>query len=185
MKKTRQNNLIIGSDTLFNSRHKNGFYDLFKNDHDIFMLETNKPNYVNDLVESIKGHMSLDYTHKVFIGSGKDIYILFDLYLQYGIYFDAAVLVNGTYSNTIYMDEKTFRYKELVDGLSKKTEIYNLHGKLNKYEELPFAKINQKIDTYIPPTMSSRYSLEAYGLIVYGLYEQNGLSNSVGRVSYL
>jgi len=185
MKKTRQNNLIIGSDNLFNAKHRDSFYNLFRNEHDIFMLEANKTRNIDSIAESITSKMDLDYNHKVFIGSHEDTYLFFDLYLNYGIVFDAAVLVNGSYSNTIYLDPHNYRYNELVDGLSHKTQIYNLYGKLPKHESLPFAKVNQPIGTYIPASMSSRFSLEAYGLIVYGLYEQTGLENSIGRLSYL
>jgi len=185
MKNIRQNNLIIGSDNLFNAKHKDSFYNLFRNEHDIFMLENHKTRDVDFIAEAIKAKMSLDYNHKVFIGSGEDVYLFFDLYLEYGIIFDGAILINGTYSNTIYLDPSNYRYTELVDQLSHNTEIYNLYGKLSRHEQLIFAKVNENIPTYIPPSMSSRFSLEAYGLLVYGYYEQTGLSNHIGRLSYL
>lgn len=185
MKNIRQNNLIIGSDILFGSRHKSGFYDLFRNEHDIFMLESSKLRNNKDLIDSIKSLLSMDYQHKVFVGVGKDNYFLFDLYLEYGLVFDAAILINGSYSDTIYLDPEYYGYKELSNNLTQKTQIYNLYGKNSKHESLDFATVNQNVGTYIPPQMSSRFSLEAYGLLVYGLYEKTGLENSIGRLSYL
>lgn len=185
MKKFRQDNLIVGSDTLFLPRHRDGFYNLFKNDHDIFMLESHKTRDNDQLVQSLQNHLSSDYNHRVYIGSKQDVYLLFDLYLNHNIAFDAAVLINGSYSGTIYMDPRNYRYKELSQKLPLHTKIYNLYGKLPKYESLEFASINQQIPTVLPPQMSSRFSLEAYGLVVYDHYGQSSLSSSVGRLSYL
>lgn len=185
MKRLRPHNLIIGSDSLFTPRHKEGFSNTFRDDHNIFMLESYRTRDNHEVAQSIQNHLSSDYDHKIYMGYKQDTYLLFDLYLNHNIVFDAAVLINGSYTGTIYMDPQNYRYRELSEGLATKTKIYNIYGKLSKYEPLEFASVNQQITTILPAHLSSRFALEAYGLIVYDLYEQMYLPDTMGRISYL
>lgn len=176
----KNNKLIIGSDRLFSQDHKNGFYDLFKNEHNIYKVDRSSINSTKEVYPSIQYHLDQDYTHKVFIGCYDDVDILFDLYLDHGVSFDVAILANGRFS-----DYPRIKDKRLVNDLPKVTQIYNLYGKMFSNEPLPFAQINQHIPTLISPSISSKFSLEAFGLLVYGFYGLNYLEDSVGRVSYL
>jgi hypothetical protein len=172
--------LIIGSDKLFSQKHKNSFYDLFKNEHNIYKIDKSSINSAQDIYSSIEYQLDQDYSHKTFIGCYEDVEILFDLYLDHNISFDAAVFVNGRFSSYPRINDK-----RLTNDLAKDTKVYNLYGKGFLNQPIAFAHINQQIPTLISPSFSSRFSLEAFGLLVYGHYDVNYLEDTTGRVSYL
>ena len=178
--KMKSNNLIIGSEKLFSKNNKYGFNDLFKEDHDIRLVFKDGEETARNIAPTVHYLLESDYKHKTFIGCNQDAELLFDLCLDHNITFDAAVLINCRYSNYFRVDNS-----RLVKKLQKKTKIFNLHGRLYKNETLPFAQENQYIPTILSPSLSSRYSLEAYGLLVYGVYQQNYLDSVLGRVSSL
>jgi len=176
----KSNKLIIGSEKLFTKDNIYSFSNLFNDEHDIRLVYKDTDQTASDLSATIHYLVESDYKYKTFIGCNQDAELLFDLYLDHNIVFDAAVLINCRYSNY-----SRINHPALAKKLAKKTKIFNLHGKLYRNETLPFAQENQYIPTLISPSLSSRYSLEAYGLLVYGVYQQNYLDRVLGRVSSL
>jgi hypothetical protein len=176
----KNDKLIIGSNELFSQKYKNSFYDLLKNEHNIYKVDRSSINSTQDIYESIKYHMDNDYKYKTFIGCYDDVEILFDLYLDHNISFDTAIFVNGRFSTYPRINDQ-----KLSTGLANTTKIYNLYGRGMSNQPLTIAHINQYIPTFISPELSSKFSLEAYGLLVYGVYQLNYLEDTTGRISHL
>jgi hypothetical protein len=184
MKNKRSDNIIVASRKLFKDSKYNKFTPLLKDDHDIFLLPDTSNQKVSALrahqvSSSLKEHLSSDYLNKTFIGLKEDVYVLFDLFLDHGIFFDTAILINGSYSQY----PRSLR-RELYD-LGAYTKIYNFYTHWVKHEDLDIAAVNQYLPTIVPAQYSERAALEVFGTLVYGPYGRVELDSKPGTLSYL
>ena len=178
-----QDNIIIGSESLFQGSITNSFTKLFSKEHDIALIPNNDKINLQDklmnLYMSLLDVEELDYDNKIFIGYQKDCYLLFELFSKYNYSFDAAVLINCEIHN-----EKGYEEYSLAK-ISTRTKVYNLFGKMTKYRALPFAHVNQEIPKYLSPLASPMYAQEACGLITYDFYKKMFLADNYGEMILL
>jgi hypothetical protein len=109
-------------------------------------------------------HWEIQYFSRVFVGVGQDCLYLFDLYSDYGIVFDTAVLINFDFS--AMKNENA-----ITKGIKDHTKIYNFYSNDKKYAENNLAHVNQYIPTKFPPAFSKRFALETAGVLTYDSYE--------------
>jgi len=184
MKNKRSDNIIVASRKLFTQNKYNKFTPLLEDDHDVFLLPDTSEQSISALralrvAEPLKNHLSSDYLNKTFIGLKEDAYVLFDLFLDHGIFFDTAILINATYSQY----PRALR-RELYD-LGAYTKIYNFYTHWVKHEDLDIAATNQYLPTIVPAQYSERTALEVFGTLIYGPYGRVELDNKPGTLSYL
>lgn len=192
MNNTDKKKLLIISEELTKSVGKNQFLSLFTKEHDIIVIDYSFEKDIKDpkkngsslrsrtkkMYVKLKPYLEADYSHMVFIGFGDDGHYLFELFLDKGIVFDGAVLINCNleqYSN--WNDPK-------IKQLLKKTKIWNFYSKSH------LACRKQSLNNFLIPTrrspqFNSRYSLESYGVIMYGVYARLSLLNQIGNIRML
>lgn len=162
---------LLGSEKLF-INPINNFSNQFKYDHTIILIESHDRNHMTE--QEIKAktkqyyrnlaiHWELNYQSRVFVGFGQDCLYLFDLYTDYGIVFDAAILINFDFS--------VFRNNEIITkGIKDHTKIYNFYNYNKKFTDTTLAHVNQHIPTRVSPTFSRRFALETAGVLTYDTY---------------
>jgi hypothetical protein len=170
--------LIIGSNKLFTY---NNILTQFAYDHDIITYTYNdklslKAN-TKIVYKNISYHIRQDYDSIVFMGTHVDSNLLYGLYDDKNLVFDAGVLVNY----------KTLSREGEVDldtqwNISKETDIYTFNT--NKKDTLPpvaHLKDHQYVPSILGNVRSRRLAMEIFGCVVYGTYNINGLegANSV------
>jgi hypothetical protein len=189
MEHTNRKKLLIISEELTKSSGSSQFLSLFTKEHDIIIidydfLQNEKDQSLNlrsrtkKIYNYLKPYLETNYSHKVFIGSREDGHYLFELFLDKGIVFDGAVLINCNINEYPNWD------KSKLSSMFKKTRIWNFYSK-NHLE-----CHTQKLESHLIPTrrsphFNSRYALEAYGVIVYGLYGRLALMKQTGSVKML
>jgi hypothetical protein len=189
MKHTDHKKLLIISEELTKPPGGNQFLSLFTKEHDIIVidygfLQDEKDRPLNlrartkKMYTKLKPYLETDYSHKVFIGFREDGYYLFELFLDKGIVFDGAVLINCNVN-----DYTAANYAKLAP-LFKKTKIWNFYSR-NHLECHKQDMDNQMIPTRRSPQFNSRYALESYGVIVYGVYGRFGLMEKTGDIKLL
>ena len=175
-----QDNLIIGSESLFRGSLTDSFTKLFSREHDIALIANDEkldPELrVMQLYIFLAEMDELQYDKKIFIGYQDDCFLLFELFSKYDYTFDAAILINCEVHN------KSGYAQYSLAKLSTRTKVYNLFSKLTKYTALPFAHVNQEIPKYLSPLVSSVYAQEACGLITYDFYQKMFLLDNYGEM---
>jgi hypothetical protein len=191
MKHTNHKKLLIISEELTKSPSGNQFLDLFTKEHDIIMidyefLQDKKDEPLNlrartkKMYTNLKPYLETSYSHRVFIGFAEDGYYLFELFLDKGIVFDGAVLIN---CNVNGYTEANF---DKLAPLFKKTKIWNFYSR----NHLECRNSVQGFNNYMIPTIrspqfNSRYALETYGVITYGVYGRLSLLEQRGSIQML
>ena len=173
--------LLIGSEKLFLTPIRNNFAEEFKDEHFIILMDHHdrsaltseelrlkKKEYYNQL----SLHWEVNYTSRVFVGYGQDCLYLFDLYTDFGIIFDAAVLIDFNFDSIT-------TGKSIINGIKKHTKIYNFYSDDKTFKDEDLAHTNQYIPTRIfSPTMSKRFAQETAGVLTYEIYNQLCLQHS-------
>lgn len=189
MKNTNHKKLLIISEELTKSPHKNQFLSLFTKEHDIIVIDY---DFLQDKKEQpltlrtrtkkmyvkLKPYLEANYSHMIFIGYGQDGHYLFDLFLDKGIVFDGAVLINCNIN-----DYPQWNDSKLAPML-KKTPLWNFYSK-NHLECRKQGLNNYLIPTRRPVQLNSRYALETYGVITYGVYGRLSLLEQTGSIQML
>lgn len=184
--------LLIISEDLTKSVGRNQFLSLFTKEHDIIIIDHSFEKDIKDpkknssslrsrtkkMYVKLKPYLEADYGHIVFIGLGDDGQYLFELFLDKGIAFDGAVLINCNLS------EHSQWANPAVAQLLKKTKIWNFYSK-NHLSCRTQGLDNFLIPTKRSPQFNSRYSLESYGVIMYGVYARLSLLNQIGSIKML
>lgn len=189
MKHTNHKKLLIISEELTKSPGNSQFLSLFTKEHDIIVidydfLQDKKDQSLNlrartkKMYVKLKPYLEADYSHTVFIGYGQDGYYLFELFLDKGIVFDGAVLINCNVN-----DYTAINYTKFTQ-LLKKTKIWNFYSK-NHLECRKQGMDNYMIPTRRSPQFNSRYALETYGVITYGVYGRLSLLEQAGNIQML
>jgi len=191
MKNADKKKLLIISEELTKSVGKNQFLSLFTKEHDIIVIDYSFEKDVKDpkkngslksrtkkMYVKLKPYLEADYSHMIFIGSGDDGHYLFELFLDKGIVFDGAVLINCNVND--YTDINYAKFTQLL----KKTKIWNFYSK-NHLECRKQGMNNFLIPTRRSPQFNSRYALESYGVIMYGVYARLSLLDQVGNIRML
>jgi hypothetical protein len=175
-----QDNLIIGSESLFKGSLTDSFSKSFSKEHDIALIAKDEDLSLDDRVMNLYTSLikmdELEYDKKIFIGYQDDCFLLFELFTKYDYSFDAAVLINCE------IHSRSGHPKYSLAKLSTRTKVYNLFSKLTKYTALPFAHVNQEIPKYLSPLVSSVYAQEACGLITYDFHQKMFLSDNYGQM---
>lgn len=168
--------LIIATDKLF---VHNAIATEFAKAHDILTFTYN-PNM--SLSQNTKVvwknalyHVQQKYESMVFMGTGSNCNLLYSLYEDKNLEFDAGVFVN-------YKEPKDIINLKLQEQVSKITDIYTFGtSKKNTLPPVAYVKDHQCVNTLFGTTRSKRLALEIYGCVVYGTYHANTLeeTNSV------
>lgn len=192
MKNTDKRKLLIISEELTKSVGKNQFLSLFTKEHDIIVIDYLFEKDVKESSQDIpslrvrtkrmylklKPYLEANYSHTVFIGAGDDCQYLYELFLDKGVLFDGAVLINFD----------SFKYENAtnpkLEQVHKKTKIWNFYSK-NHLQCRRHGLNNYCIPTRRSPQFNSRYALETYGVILYGLYGRLSLLEDKGNVKML
>lgn len=191
MKNADKKKLLIISEELTKSVGKNQFLSLFTKEHDIIVIDYSFEKDVKDpkkngslksrtkkMYVKLKPYLEADYSHMIFIGSGDDGHYLFELFLDKGIVFDGAVLINCNVND--YTDINYAKFTQLL----KKTKIWNFYSK-NHLACRKQGMNNFLIPTRRSPQFNSRYALESYGVIMYGVYARLSLLDQIGNIRML
>jgi len=189
MKHTNHKKLLVISEELIKSSGKNQFLSLFTKEHDIIVIDY---NFLQDndnqevklrsrtkkIYMRLRPYLESGYTHMVYVGYKDDGYYLLDLFMDKGIVFDGAVLINCNLNQYPHWDDKK------LTPLFKKTQIWNFYSK-NHLECRKQGLNNFTLPTRRLPQFNSRYALETYGVIVYGVYDRLSLLEPIGSVEML
>jgi len=188
MKHTDHKKLLIISEELIKSPNKDQFLSLFTKEHDIIVIdynflqdngkEVNLRSRTKKIYMKLRPHLGLGYSHMVYIGYKDDGYYLLDLFMNKGIFFDGAVLINCNLNEYPYWNDQR------LAPLFKKTPIWNLYSE-NHPECRKQGLNNFVLPTKYSPQFNSRYALESYGVIVYGVYGKLSLLEPAGNIQML
>lgn len=162
--------LIVGSEKLFQPNH---ILEQFSLDHDVLTYSYNdnltlKANS-KVLYKLLKSHLAKGYDRLVFMGHEVDCNLLYELYDDKGLKFDAGVFIN---------------YKKTDDGevslitqehLFMETKIYSFSTQGNEKRPVAYLTDHQSLRTVFGTIRSKRLAQEIYGCVVYGAYEMNSL----------
>lgn len=192
MKTTSKRKLLLISEGLTKSVGKNQFLSLFTKEHDIividYLFEKNPKDRSQDdlflrsrakkMYLKLKPYLEANYSHTVFIGLGDDCQYLYELFLDKGIVFDGAVFINYDWRKYQNLDDRK------ITQLYKKTKIWNLYSKSHLKSRMSGLE-NYCIPTRLSPQFNSRYALEAFGIILYGIYARLSLLDDIGNLKML
>jgi len=188
MKHTSEKKLLIISEELVKSPNKNQFLSLFTKEHDIIVIdydflknndqEVNLRSRTKKIYMRLRPYLEFGYSHMVYVGYKDDGYYLLDLFMDKGILFDGAVLINCNLNDYPHWNSQK------LAPLFEKTPIWNFYSKNH-----PGCR-KQGLDNFMIPTrrspqFSSRYALETYGVITYGVYGRLSLLEPSGNVQML
>jgi hypothetical protein len=162
--------LIVGSEKLF---QPNNILEQFSIDHDVltFSYNDNLSLKANSkvLYKVLRSYLAKGYDKLVFMGHGIDCNLLYELYDDKALKFDAGVFVN---------------YKQSSDGevslitqehLFMETKIYSFSTQGNEKRPVAYLTDHQSLRTAFRTIRSKRLAQEIYGCVVYGAYQMNGL----------
>lgn len=164
---------VCASEKLFNAPIGNNFVNEFKDGHIITLMDhhdrsTMTPEEIKtktrEYYYKLSIHWETKYHSRAFIGLGQDSLYMFDLYSDYGIIFDAAVLINFDFS--AIKNENV-----ITKGIKDHTKIYNFYSNDKKFTDSNIAHVNQYIPTKLSPALNKRFALETNGVLVNGSYE--------------
>lgn len=168
--------LIVASEKLFIS---NSILNEFSKDHDILTfnynptldLETN----ARAIWKRIKTHLDNSYERISFIAHGIDCNVIYSLFKDRNLDFDAAVFVD-------YQKPDTLGILPTYENALKnsKVKIYSFSTRNKKETPLAIIQSHQSLPWYYT-TRSRRLAQEIYGCIVYDAYQQNYLSGANSR----
>jgi len=169
-------NLIVGSEKLFQA---NNILEQFSTDHHILTFKYN-PEFTpltnsKILYKAIRTHLSNDYAKMTFMGHETDCNLLYELYKDKGIIFDAAIFVNYSrdYDNSLYGQNVT------QQALSEeKTKIYSFYTTNSYNQRALYTESHQYIPSMFKNIRSKRLAQEIYGCTVYGGYQMTSLGKS-------
>lgn len=189
MKHTNHKKLLIISEELIKSPGNNQFLSLFTKEHDIIVIDHDFLQDMKDqsstlrsrtkkMYVKLKPYLEASYSHTVFIGFGEDGYYLFELFLDKEIVFDGAVLINCNLNQYINCNDP--KIKQVL----KKTKIWNFYSK-NNLECRRQGLNNFPVPTKRSPRFNSRYALESYGVILYGVYNRLSLLKEIGSIQMI
>ena len=192
VKNNDKKKLLLISEELTKSVGKNQFLSLFTKEHDVividYLFEKNPKDRTQDdlflrsrakkMYLKLKPYLEADYSHMTFIGLGDDCQYLYELFLDKGIVFDGAVFINYDWFDYQNIDNPK------IAQVHKKTKIWNLYSK-NHLRARRTGMENYCIPTRRSPQFNSRYALESYGVIMYGVYGRLSLLNEVGNIKML
>jgi len=163
------NNLVLCSDKFLRTKAPwkidRSLMGQLRHDHMVATFDSQryKEDYLavgKDIIKTLRRLIKNNhYDHIVFIGLGSDCQLVSTLYMQYGIEFDTAFLINNPYATKIYNPIVPF------------CAVYNLYTRpelSSRYFE--GAEVNQYIKTLVPAHMSNRVALEISGLLMYDRY---------------
>lgn len=170
---TMPNNFMIISDRLLRTkapwRLNDSLFGSLSKDHWIVSIDTQKydnfdfgQKIYKSISKILKNHT---FEKKVFIGYRHDCDLLSSLWLQFNISFDAAIFIDNIHPAMVF------------ESVPKQTTIYNLSSK-REFPRIPFAVLNQHVKTHLPSHMSKRMAQEAFGILLYGVYNKNFLDDS-------
>ena len=156
-----QRTLLVGSEKLFQA---NNILNQFSKEHDIYLYSYNenislKAN-AKALYREILPLLRENYEQVVFMGYGSDCNLLYGLYDDKGLKFDAGVFVN-------YLHE----HLEL-----DKAKIYSFVTKGNKKRPVEYLTDHQYVKSLFGTIRSKRLSQEIFGCVVYGAYNKDCLT---------
>lgn len=170
--------LIIGSNKLFNS---NTIATQFAKAHDIFLFNydpklTLKAN-TKELWKEISYHIRQDYDSVIFMAQGVESNLLYTLYEDKGLIFDAGVFVNYKTSPQTGPVSMATQWE-----VYQKTKLYTFSTK--KEDTLPpiaHLQDHQYVPSLFGTVRTKRLAQEMYGCVLYGAYQALGLeeTNSV------
>lgn len=180
---TMPNNILVGSEKLFRTKAPwkidRSLLGTITNDHLVLLFDECKDNKTykktaKKLAKQLTYMNTIQTDKLIFIGLGHDCRIVMDLYLNHGFKFDAAVLINNTYSPT--------KYDPILDHCS----IYNFYtNKEYSMLDIDGAEVNQHIKTKLPAHMSNRVAQEVFGCLLYQTYERTYLDNVPAIIRYV
>ena len=169
--------LIVASEKLFIS---NSLLKEFMKDHDIltFNYDTSIDLEENSREVWKKFIMNLDYSYDkiVFMGHGVDCNIIYPLYRNKKLDFDAAVFVDYKNPDTLLIPPS---YEEALR--KSKVKIYSFSTRNKKETPSAIIQSHQSLPWY-HTTRSYRLAQEIYGCIVYDTYQENYLSGANSKL---
>lgn len=166
-----QRSLIVGSQTLFQA---NNILTEFAIGHDIYLFSYNdnltlKAN-AKALYRELLPLLRQNYEHITFMGHGVDCNLLYGLYEDKNLKFDAGVFVN-------YKAEKYGIESHIHEHLElDKAKIYSVVTKGNKKRPVEYLTSHQYVNSLFGTIRSKRLAQEIFGCVVYGAYNKDCLS---------
>lgn len=165
--------LLVASEKLFIS---NSLLRQFAKDHDILSFNYNHSMDLESNARAIWGKIKLnldkDYEKIVFIAHGVDCNVLYYLYRDRNLNFDAAVFVDYDTPDTLGV---TPRYTNALK--QSKVKIYSFATMAKKITPPEAVQSHQSLPWYYT-TRSSRLAQEIFGCVVYDAYQENYLSGT-------
>ena len=160
--------LMIVSQTLIPS---NKIFEEFKEDHDFYFFEYNPQlsllSNCKRVYKDIKEYIMSDYQHIVFMGHGQDCNVLYGLYEDKNLVFDAGVFVNYESPTNESVPH------QVKDSMSPETKIYSYSThKKNLDQPIIGISIHQYVPTLLGGFNSKRLAQEIYGAVVYDTYSE-------------
>jgi len=162
--------LIVGSEKLFLA---NNILEEFSIDHDILTFSYDKDLTLKAnskiLYKALKTPLAKGYSKIVFMGHGLDCNLLYELYDDKGLVFDAGVFVN-------YKKDRNTEISLITqEHLNIETKIYSFSTFGDKKRPVAYLTDHQPLKTLFATTRSKRLAQEIFGCVVYGAYQMNGL----------
>lgn len=176
---TMPNKFVLGSRKLFDTkapwRINNSLIGQLNTDHYIAMFDRSAKDTYDYGIEIYKRLSRIlknfPFENKVFIGYKRDCLMAPSLKTQFKIDFDTVILIDNPFPQQAY------------DPILKTSNIYNISTKeRDALDYLPSAKVNQMVPTILPAHMSNRVHLEATGLLIYGAYNTNHISQETKSI---
>lgn len=170
MPKKTQRSLIVGSEKLFQA---NNILNQFAIGHDVYLFSYNenvslKAN-AKALYKNLLPHLRSNYDHVTFMGHRVDCNLLYGLYDDKNLKFDAGVFVNYKRPDDVVASH-VHEHLEL-DG----AKIYSFVTKGNKKRPVEYLTDHQYVKSLFGNTRSTKLAQEIFGCVVYGAYNVNGL----------
>lgn len=166
-----QRTLLVGSEKLFQA---NNILNQFSKEHDIYLCSYNenislKAN-AKALYREILPLLRENYEQVVFMGYGSDCNLLYGLYDDKGLKFDAGVFVNYQHCDDS-VPSHIHEHLEL-----DKAKIYSFVTKGNKKRPVEYLTDHQYVKSLFGTIRSKRLSQEIFGCVVYGAYNKDCLT---------
>ncbi len=164
-------NLIVGSEKLFQA---NNILNQFSLQHDVYLFSYNenlslKAN-AKALFRNLIPYLRDNYDNVIFMGHGIDCNVLYGLYDDKNLKFDAGVFINYQYCDDV-VPSHIHEHLEL-----DKAKIYSFVTKGNKKRPVEYLTDHQYVNSLFGTIRSKRLAQEIYGCVVYGAYNLNCLS---------
>lgn len=163
--------LIVGSEKLFQA---NNILNQFSLGHDVYLFSYNenlslKAN-AKALFRELIPHIRDNYEHITFMGHGVDCNVLYALYDDKNLKFDAGVFVNYKTPEEV-VSHHIHEHLEL-----DKAKIYSFATKGNKKRPVEYLTDHQEINSLFGTIRSKRLAQEIFGCVVYGAYNKDYLT---------